>query len=601
MPSISQFDLKPYFSINVIKSAVSTGAINTITLIDKIYDYFDSQLTIRKIEQQNGSHSSLNFSFIVFIEEKDVSWMINNSLKDQVNHLLIICEYQDIFSIYFSDSTLKDKFNQYLVDNIAMFNLEYINEDILNYVFLNHSKVKTLWLYGIHKRTPIKADSKIISGIDLVNALDQLGDQSYAYSAIRANIVFRGKRVSIGYNPSKASIWIGPSDDWSDFINLQAELLRRISQTTQTNSAPIHTLSYPVNSFTSVNNPFDFMVIEKEALQSPSDRTNNLLDEIHSDYFYELNSNIHTSSEVTIKVFESSGNECGEIVISPNVQKSKVKFSTVLVSRPGKKGKLENFNRIFSYPDLIKIWYESGHVISDKKLFQSSYRDVGFDDFIWEDFSGFDITKEKPLDNLGNVLLNSIGLSGQNSLFCWVKKKWPKHLFNNIPYLSSSISNAWLICDDGANEKADFISVFDLNGQWHLTLIHVKAAKKCNILSQRQISVGAHDIVLSQAIKNIRYLDRTNLQTAIRNSVRTQTQIWQGRVKKQQVDFVNYFNQAPNNINIHVVVVQPHTRKTYYNSNSSLNSKHQLNTLLQNTKGVLNSMGATFHIIASDE
>lgn len=246
----------------------------------------------------------------------------------------------------------------------------------------------------------------------------------------------------------------------------------------------------------------------------------------------------------------------------------------------------------------IRVWYESGHVLSDGQIHLISYRDVTFDDFDWIDFSGYDVSKEKPLDTNGNLDLNLIGSS--DSLFCWAKNNWP--INTPLDYLNNtSLGDGWLICDDGAGEKADFLHMIEIGGEYHLTLIHIKAAGSNK--NTRQISVGAHDIVLNQAIKNIRHLDRCLFIEAIKESVSRSTAnlVWENKIQKSVSDFVIYLDTVNSKIVPHVVVVQPHTRKTYHQNSGHLHVRKQLDTLLHNTKYVISSVGASFNIFGSDE
>ena len=82
-------------------------------------------------------------------------------------------------------------------------------------------RVRTLWLSGAHRRIATKADSKILTGIELEAALNPLEDQGYYFSSVRSTLngaalaAAAGSSVVIGANPRNARVWLGPSKDWS--------------------------------------------------------------------------------------------------------------------------------------------------------------------------------------------------------------------------------------------------------------------------------------------------------------------------------------------------------------------------------------------------
>lgn len=49
-------------------------------------------------------------------------------------------------------------------------------------------RAKALWLNGVHVRSDAKADAKTLMGSNLELAIDPLGDQSYAFNAVRSRV-----------------------------------------------------------------------------------------------------------------------------------------------------------------------------------------------------------------------------------------------------------------------------------------------------------------------------------------------------------------------------------------------------------------------------
>jgi hypothetical protein len=58
----------------------------------------------------------------------------------------------------------------------------------------------------------------------------------------------------------------------------------------------------------------------------------------------------------------------------------------------------------------LKVWYESGHAIVNGAMLEIRHRDEPFNDFIWNDLSGYDVKKEKWLFGISRYPLEFITL-----------------------------------------------------------------------------------------------------------------------------------------------------------------------------------------------
>lgn len=134
-------------------------------------------------------------------------------------------------------------------------------------------------------------------------------------------------------------------------------------------------------------------------------------------------------------------------------------------------------------------------------------------------------------------------------------------------------------------------------------MIHVKAAGTKS--ENRRISVGAHDIVLNQAIKNLRYTNRKNLILALNDRINSSEKkyCWNNNVPIESSKFIEFLEKIniDSNIRTRVIVVQPHTRKSIYNNGSSSNIRKQLDVLLISAETAIKSSGAEFYIIGCDD
>src|SRR3546814_2829175 len=109
----------------------------------------------------------------------------------------------------------------------------------------------------------------------------------------------------------------------------------------------------------------------------------------------------------------------------------------------GKNAECSECERYLSDPEIVKIYYDSGHTIAQGRCYEGGYSDQPFD---WEhvDFSGYDVTKEKPTVVPPLTLAKSIAVKGDDSLFAYVVKK----MFSD----SAGKPTGWLESDDGSME-----------------------------------------------------------------------------------------------------------------------------------------------------
>lgn len=220
----------------------------------------------------------------------------------------------------------------------------------------------------------------------------------------------------------------------------------------------------------------------------------------------------------------------------------------------------------------LAIWYESGHVLVDRRLSQLKYTDVLFENgWKWLSFKhdgiDFDVTAEKPTkpNKKGTgktAALEEIG--DQDSIFCYLLKYGPDLIGAGEPI--------WSICDDGASEIADFILFAPKS--LRLWVIHAKGANvsfsakekadpmaRHRKLANRGLSVSAYEQVVGQATKNLRFLDPKLLADALEER-NTQHIWWDGaRAPDPDVARALIISQLRENRMLServLVVAQPH-------------------------------------------
>lgn len=528
--------------------------------------------------------------------EKSPSWAKGIDLKDLEHHIFVSFNVRDHLAFYFSEKGKKDTIRDYFGKK-RLPNLLPIPISKLNGNFINEDEIKMLWLSGIHGRDNFKADSKVLGGKSVADTLDPLIDQSYMMSAVRTEISGTNSKTSMGINPFKSSIWRGPCKDWSTFENRVLDILDALSINSVESDTPIGILSYPISKPDDLKSPYDFSLVDYDFLpEEDGQHRKDLLKGLQYEFHVEL-VNGFIESDISLDVFYS-GKKVGHICVEVEVDDYKVNFK-IKSENPATKNKqyFDQYKRVFTYPELFKCWFESGHAVVNGMVFRTGYQDVEYNKFLWADFEQYDITKEKPGANPQKPSLKDIGK--EKSLFCWVQKCWSGNWLTANEFNTTENPKGWLYCDDGAGEKADFIH-YVKHGTLHLiSLIHVKAAKSRE--PSRRISVGAHDVVLNQAVKNLRYTMRKVLVEDLkaRYDSATHKGCWHNGKTAEPLDFFNELLALKDNkhVKTRVIVIQPHTQQSTYENSNGSKIKTQLDVLLVSAENAVRSSGADFHIV----
>ncbi|EPZ5426841.1 hypothetical protein [Vibrio parahaemolyticus] len=594
MIEVEKHNVAPYLSVllgakSTKEESCSVHEIITQLLVEESSDVMVVGSTIADEVGELGTVKITSYTI-----EKPPSWAKDIDLKDLEHHVFVSFNVRDHLAFYFSEKGKKDTIREYFGKK-RLPNLFPIPISKLNGNFINEDEVKMLWLSGIHGRDNFKADSKVLGGKSVADTLDPLIDQSYMMSAVRTEVWGTKSKSSVGINPFKSSIWRGPCKDWSTFENRVLEILDILSVNSVESDSPIGILSYPISKPDDLKHPYDFSLVDYDFLpEEDGQHRKDLLNKLQYEFHVELTQSF-IESDISLDVFYS-GKKVGHICVEVEVDDYKVKFN-VKNEAPLIKKHFEQYKRVFSYPELVKCWFESGHAVVNGMVFRTGYQDVEYNKFLWADFEQYDITKEKPGTNAQKPSLKDIGK--EKSLFCWVQKCWSGNWLTANEFNTTEKPKGWLYCDDGAGEKADFIH-YVRHGALHLiSLIHVKASKSSE--PSRRISVGAHDVVLNQAVKNLRYTARKVLVEDLkaRHGNAAHKGCWNNGKAANPEDFFNVLSALKDNkhVKTRVVVVQPHTQKSVYDNIAGSKIKTQLDVLLVSAENAIRSSGADFHII----
>lgn len=598
MIEIEKENIKPYLSILLGFSKDDHGSVHRN--IVKIIKEHVSDSDLFSASQFEALGEVAEVSFTTYKISKKPSWLADHEAQDIEHHVFVSFKVDAYFAFYFSEKTLKDSIREYFGKS-PLSNVRPIPINQLNGHFINEDKVRMLWLSSIEGKHNFKADSKVLGGDSVTDALDPLIDQSYMMSAVRTELWTADSKRTVGINAFKSSIWRGPCKNWQVFENRVVEILDLLNSTSNSVENPISVLSYPIPNCSDLKKPYDFSLVDYEFFpEEEGQRRKDLLRTLQFDYTAEIEpAYAFNDSDILIYIY-FKGKKVGDVLIEPEISDYLVDFK-IKSENVIKKKEFNQYIKIFRYPELIKCWFESGHAIVNGMVFKTGYQDVKYDNFLWADYENYDLKKEKPGNNPVKPQLKKIGM--EKSLFCWVKNRWNGDWLTPDSFNTSENPKGWLYCDDGAGEKADFIHLTNFKGHNLISLIHVKAAKSSS--AKRRISVGAHDIVLNQGIKNIRYCMRKTLIEDLRERLDSakSKECWCDGKPAKGIDFLNALEQLSgvSSIKYRVVIIQPHTQKDVYQKSSNSNSRRQLDVLLVSAENAIRSSGSEFYIVGLDD
>lgn len=247
-------------------------------------------------------------------------------------------------------------------------------------------------------------------------------------------------------------------------------------------------------------------------------------------------------------------------------------------------------------PAWLSIRFESGHTLSNGIVYSVRHREAPFDSWLFVDFSGCDVKKEKPPTS---AAFDPTAIGNHDSLFCWVMHNWP----------ISAAGRGWLACDDGAGEIAHFIHL-DPDGPDGpvVSLIHVKASSSDS--ATRDISTSDYEVVVGQAVKNLRHLDRINLADGLELGANKAVAVatWNNGSLGTRKAMAAALRGVGDNYQRRLIVVQPRATKTGLSLARTAISKgdvagragrlRQLDTLLLEAESSARDLSAIFTVVA---
>jgi len=534
--------------------------------------------------------------------KKKVSW---GTFDNIFHHYVFIYQPNESKYIFvgFSEQQKMKKVKLALnKDCISSEKLNQIDSEILKKSFLS-DEIHTMWMNNQTRKTLYKPNNKVLMG-SVDNILNPVMDSSFSFSSARGRI--ENKKIII--SPSNSKFFLKKSSD----INNLKSLLSEVSKHIDNNKNSIFKHNYLLAPME--NKKFEnFGKLEDFILQSPD-----WLDSL--DIFTELTELTKEEYEIiydtlTINILEKkSADSKHTYFASIEVSYENIKFKANFYQQnriyyselTDIKGEIAfTLKEIFLRPEFMKFYFSCGHIIDGTDVYKNQYNNIDYENKRIKDIEFtelFDIKKEKPVKKnaKNNNVFDKEQIGKSDSLFCWAIKNWKQEIIEDK---KNQIKKEYMICDDGSNEIADFIHLVELkNNKYILNFIHIKASKTDS--GKQQISVGAFDLVLTQAIKNARYTNIEQLKEQLSSSSKNIDALWEdNKLSKKKRDFFikkieeihkkNYFYEA------NIIVVQPHLRKENYEKTKNTNNKKLLNTLFHSANSAISGFSSSLYIICS--
>lgn len=528
-------------------------------------------------------------------------WLKNvqdeNDIYDVKHHMALILLNENFGVLAFSDQAFRKRIREILTteyrDHYGAF-FESITKDELSKAYLG-GQAKQIWMQGVHIPITTKPDSKIMTGIDLRESIDPFLDQTYflnaAFSDIESGKIAPDFRSNLpegsslceleaedavgdsfhttenrllGVSFKNNIIWTRISQDMNDFIYEVDKIIEMLSY--QEDSAQAHQFGFEQVGYDMLQSPSK-NIISLDQLGLPVDiyldlpipseeeqityKKENLAAIYDWQENWEMNlidSAVYSNGEIFANVIYN-GHIFAKIRIQPILLRDgDVDFRINAIESDIKENRIleQNFDIILSeMSEKLSIWYTEGYAIREKLIYDVNFRDVPFNDWKWLKMKGYKVDKEKPdKDELGNSLFEFVVAETQQIF--GESSKW------------------YLICDDRPGEIADFIYI-DVDRR-RIGLIHVKAAGHAK---RRGIAPAKYEVVISQASKNLRFLDVKNLRSSLEREgsggmlqktwgadSNELTQLNDRREAIAALDNIGTFPEK------YVVILQPHTSKS---------------------------------------
>lgn len=530
--------------------------------------------------------------------ETNPSWAVQGSPYTDIRHVLcIVLRRGRVFAIY-SDSSIRDAIARW-VKREPRPPLHRISQNVVQGAFLR-GEAKGLWLRGTHMRSARRPDTKHITGMRVQDALSPLEDSSFAMSAAKAalpdNAGLTALLGTVGTVPRKGLVWNRQAHEFSEFLAASAEALELIEGTMASSAVlnrPFPILAVESHDLSEVRGAYDILTLDPDDLPTSPEVTEEMIEV--ADVLRRATLAVRGSLDSVDFQIEvgMDGSSAGILQATVRMNGDDVCFTFGYAPRtePTNPEPVRTVLNALEDDDLFAVYYDSGHVVTPNGIWHRNANSAPFPNWRFPDFSGFDITTEKPA-NTPKEIHARVGISGDTSLFGWVARHY---------------SAGWLICDDGPGEAADFVHI---SPDAVLSLIHVKGARSSS--PTRTVAVSPYEVVASQAAKNSRHLDDLAVFSDHLMISYSGRAAWtDGRRVPDRREFLEALGSLMASDKRQVVIVQPHVCEQTYTRIRAGNGigpgqraleffrLSTLETLLHTTRAAAVAVGADLEVIGS--
>lgn len=524
-----------------------------------------------------------------FLEERRVPWVRDDpNLRDRLNHLIVIGRRGAFVAVYLDDSEHKAAVHAALLAGV-FHGWHSVAESRLIAAFIHGRTLKTLWLGGTHRSVAVQPDSKVLSGRDLRHAIDPFGDSTFVAGAVRSS--------TAGVSLKRSGVWLSPSRDWSGFVLGMTTVLEALVAATAATSSQVHPgLATTQANFNGVHDAYHVEWADALTLSTEGRATTVL----HLADDFEFGEPVPTAggADFQIDVTQRDGSSA-TLTVFPRSDTRSVYFEVT-----GATGTFDRLrDAIEADAELIRVYYETGHTISQAAVTLAAVQDRQFD-MTFANFhpAGFryDVRREKP--QIGSTLnLANITSDTDVSLFKWLYKEGLSQMGLNQP----AAGLCWLYCDDRPGEVADFVHL-DLSGaKPRICAFHLKGAN--NRRASRRVCPGPYELVVAQAMKNLRRIASGTLTSEIRTHITShgQDRIWDipwraGAVASATpAAFLGGLATVTADCDYRVYVVQPHVLEASYTRPAGSTGAKQLHALLFGAQAMARAAQAEFIVVGA--
>ncbi|KOV89875.1 hypothetical protein ADL03_00010 [Nocardia sp. NRRL S-836] len=481
--------------------------------------------------------------------QKPPAWAgLDTNFTDIVHHLSVALRRGRLVAVH-TDGSTEDRLLNWL-DKEPRPPFRRVPPAVLKSALLR-GQAKGFWLKGTHPRLTTKPDTKNTSGIQLQDTIRPHEDASFAVSAARAELpeqpdlqVLKG---TVGCNPGDSSVWWRATADFRTFLAAVSELLVLLEKelAAGTHHDVLPHFANEVTDLSLLQGAFEVMVT------GPDNLPPNASDELREAAGFLQDAVLTVEGSPTSARFRLHVDSPGGGWTAIKPKKTQTSTNVVLdlgVDRTCP-ASLTPQRHVLDALDhagrLLTVYYRTGHTYNGGQVWETKLPETPFPRWKFQDFTGFAIDEEKPPGASAQEIHANTGGPQDNSLFGWVVEHF---------------RDGWLICDDGPGEVADFVHIAH---DGLLSLIHVKGANSA--VAGRRVSVHAFEVVVSQATKNIGFLDPRLLRPRLEPPKAHRLACWSDGVRvPDRADFLESLECRDAMDKRQVVIIQPHVSELTY-------------------------------------